>query len=314
MPFVLNNSNVHIIPCMWKGQGEHMKRNKVKILIVASIVVLASINIFLLSYIYTTLSYQNMIRKLHTLDMNMELFRSMEFKENSLEILLSENDKKHTDKIENITLSMMLNSYSCTKRGIFKYQQLSETIVKKVRETQVYQKLYNRYKTILSDIQYFPVPEDLDKEYLVSYENSWGDPRSYGGDRRHEGTDIMANVNKRGIYPIVSVSDGVVENKGWLEQGGYRIGIRSESGAYYYYAHMYSYAPDLEKGDKVVAGQLLGFMGDTGYSKVEGTTGKFDVHLHFGIYYTEGDEEISVNSYYILKYLEKHKLSYDFGE
>lgn len=299
---------------MWKGQGENMKRKKDKILIVASILILASINVFLLSYIHTTLSYQNMIRKLHTLDVNMELFRSMEFKENSLMRLLSENDKKHTDKIENITLSMMLNSYSCTKKGIFKYQKLSETMVKKVRETQIYQKLYERYKTILSDIQYFPVPEDLDKKYLVSFENSWGNPRTYGGDRRHEGTDIMANENIRGIYPVVSVSDGVVENKGWLEQGGYRIGIRSESGAYYYYAHLYSYAPDLEVGDKVLAGQFLGFMGDSGYSKVEGTTGNFDVHLHFGIYYMEGDEEKSVNPYYILKYLEHYKLSYAFGD
>ena len=299
---------------MWKGQGEHMKRKKDKILIVASILILASINVFLLSYIHTTLSYQNMIRKLHTLDVNMELFRSMEFKENSLMRLLSENDKKHTDKIENITLSMMLNSYSCTKKGILKYQKLSETMVKKVRETQIYQKLYERYKTILTDIQYFPVPEDLDKKYLVSFENSWGNPRTYGGDRRHEGTDIMANENIRGIYPVVSVSDGVVENKGWLEQGGYRIGIRSESGAYYYYAHLYSYAPDLEVGDKVLAGQLLGFMGDSGYSKVEGTTGNFDVHLHFGIYYMEGDKETSVNPYYILKYLEHYKLSYAFSD
>lgn len=299
---------------MWKGQGEHMRRNRGKILIVASILVLASINIFLLSFIHTTLSYQNMIRKLHTLDLNLELFRSMEFKEDTLTILLSDSDKKHTDKIENITLSMMLNSYTCTKKGVFKYQKLSETMVNKVSETKLYQKLYERYKTILSDIQYFPVPEDLNKKYQVSYENSWGNPRTYGGDRRHEGTDIMANENTRGIYPIVSVSDGVVENKGWLEQGGYRIGVRSESGAYYYYAHLYSYAPNLEIGDKVLAGQLLGFMGDTGYSKVEGTTGNFDVHLHFGIYYMEEDEEISVNPYYILKYLEQYKLSYAFGE
>ena len=281
---------------MWKGQGEHMKINKGKILIVASILVLASINILLLSYIHTTLSYQNMIRKLHTLDVNMELFRSMEFKEDTLTMLLSDSDKKRTDKIENITLSMMLNSYSCTKKGVSKYQKLSETMVDKVNETN------------------FPVPEDLGKKYLVSYENSWGNPRTYGGDRRHEGTDIMANENTRGIYPVVSVSDGVIENKGWLEQGGYRIGVRSESGAYYYYAHLYSYAPDLEIGDKVLAGQLLGFMGDTGYSKVEGTTGNFDVHLHFGIYYMEGNDEISVNPYYILKYLEQYKLSYAFGE
>lgn len=244
----------------------------------------------------------------------MELFRNMEFKEDSLKVLLSDRDKKNTDKIENITLSMMVNSYRCKNKNLYNYQKISEAMIKEIHDTGLYKKLYERYKILLSDIQYFPVAQDLEKKYLVSFENSWGNPRTYGGERRHEGTDIMANVNKRGIYPIVSVSDGVVENKGWLEQGGYRIGIRSESGAYFYYAHMYSYAPDLDIGDQVCAGQFLGFMGDTGYSKVEGTTGNFDVHLHFGIYYMEGDEETSVNPYYILKYLEQYKLSYAFEE
>ncbi|WP_455715571.1 M23 family metallopeptidase [Anaerosporobacter sp.] len=290
-----------------------MKRNKGKILIVASILVMAINSIFLLNSINTMVSYKNMIRKLHTLDVDMELFRSMEFEEDSLNLLLSEEDKNHNDKIENITLSMIINSYMCKNNNLFKFKKLSETMVRKIHESDLYNKLYERYKIILSDIQYFPVPCDLEKKYLVSYENSWGNARTYGGERKHEGTDIMANENKRGIYPIVSVSDGVVENQGWLEQGGYRIGIRSKSGAYFYYAHMYSYAPDLEIGDQVCAGQFLGFMGDTGYSKVEGTTGNFDVHLHFGIYYMEGDKETSVNPYYILKYLDQYKLSYEYG-
>ena len=70
---------------------------------------------------------------------------------------------------------------------------------------------------------------------------------------------------------------------GWLTLGGYRIGIRSENGVYYYYAHLSSYSDDLKTGDYVTAGQMLGFMGDTGYGE-EGTTGKFPVHLHVGIY------------------------------
>jgi len=45
-------------------------------------------------------------------------------------------------------------------------------------------------------------------------------------------------------------------------------------------------------------------MGNTGYGSI-GTEGKFDVHLHFGIYIkTDNYEELSVNPYYILKYLE----------
>ena len=52
------------------------------------------------------------------------------------------------------------------------------------------------------------------------------------------------------------------------------------------------------------AGELLGYMGDSGYGK-EGTVGKFPVHLHFGIYFMMGDKEISVNPYPILKAMEK---------
>ena len=42
--------------------------------------------------------------------------------------------------------------------------------------------------------------------------------RSYGGKRRHEGTDIMALDNKKGVLPIVSITDGVIEKMGWLEK------------------------------------------------------------------------------------------------
>ena len=110
----------------------------------------------------------------------------------------------------------------------------------------------------------------------------------------------MAENNIPGYFPIISITDGFVEKMGWLEKGGNRIGIRAKSGAYFYYAHLDTYAPGLKIGDKVIAGQLLGFMGDTGYGK-EGTKGKFDVHLHLGIYLSDENQEISVNPYWILK-------------
>ena len=53
-------------------------------------------------------------------------------------------------------------------------------------------------------------------------------------------------------------------------------------------------------------------MGDTGYGQ-EGTRGKFDVHLHVGIYVrTEQIPELAVNPYWFLKFLEARKLSYDY--
>ena len=134
---------------------------------------------------------------------------------------------------------------------------------------------------------------------------------SYGGERGHEGTDIMSNRNKRGLFPIVSMSDGVITNLGWIEKGGYRVGITSNSGIYYYYAHLDSFA-SIKKGDYVKAGQLIGFMGDTGYGPEE-TKGNFPVHLHVGIYIYRSGKEISINPYYLLKFLENKKLKYAYS-
>lgn len=147
---------------------------------------------------------------------------------------------------------------------------------------------------------YFPVELGLSGGEAVGFEDSFGDARSFGGDRTHEGCDIMAGDCPAGYLPVISVSDGTIENIGWLKLGGYRIGIRSRGGIYYYYAHLDSYANGLALGEQVQAGQLLGYMGDSGYG-AEGTRGQFPVHLHFGIY--TGAAEKSQNPYWLLKKL-----------
>ena len=167
-------------------------------------------------------------------------------------------------------------------------------------------------QAVWDDLQYFPVAESSDNSRLsVSFEDSWMFDRSYGGERGHEGTDIMPSVNEPGRFPVVSMTDGTVESKGWLELGGYRLGIRAPHGAYFYYAHLDSYA-DIEEGDTINAGDLLGFMGDTGYGTEEGTRGKFPVHLHVGIYLYQNEQEISVNPYPALSYVQDKKVSGDF--
>ncbi|MCI7796215.1 MAG: M23 family metallopeptidase [Lachnospiraceae bacterium] len=169
-------------------------------------------------------------------------------------------------------------------------------------------RLADGYRTVLSDLKCFPVPELFDPSVPeITYEDSWKDERSYGGERNHEGCDVMGDNLPSGFYPVVSMTDGTVEKIGWLEKGGYRIGIRSPSGAYFYYAHLSRYAGGLCEGTDVHAGELLGFMGDSGYGP-EHTTGKFPVHLHVGIYLkTAHCEELSVNPYWILRYLEKKR-------
>ncbi len=166
----------------------------------------------------------------------------------------------------------------------------------------------NICQSVWDDLVYFPVAAS--SEISVSFEDSWMYDRTYKEDRGHEGTDIMPDKNERGVLPVVSMTDGVVEKKGWLELGGYRIGIRAPHGAYFYYAHLDSYS-DLETGDEVKAGDVLGFMGDTGYGTDEGTMGKFPVHLHVGIYISSAGKEISVNPYPALKYTEEKIIDYE---
>ncbi len=181
-------------------------------------------------------------------------------------------------------------------------------IFRYIIDKEVLQSCISVYQSIFADIRYFPVADDIIKGVETTFDNSWGSGRSYGGDRTHQGTDIMSGNNIRGYFPVLSITDGVIENVGWLELGGYRVGVRSPSGAYYYYAHLCEYAEGIEEGAQITAGTVLGTMGDTGYSQVEGTTGNFDVHLHMGVYY--GDDEVSYNPYNMLKILEEHKVGF----
>lgn len=169
------------------------------------------------------------------------------------------------------------------------------------------------YEVFLADIVCFPVPDAAnDPAATTAYEDTWMAERTYGGKRGHEGTDIMAGIDERGYYPIVSMTDGVVEKIGWLPQGGWRIGIRAPHGAYFYYAHLDSYAGDFKEGDKVEAGRLIGYMGDSGYGP-EGTVGKFPVHLHLGVYLRANtDEERSVNPYRLLRFADRRRLRMEY--
>lgn len=211
---------------------------------------------------------------------------------------------------DQITALMIEYNYDLTKLKDLSYH--NEMML--LQKPAAYKKLSNAYAAVLKDLKFFPVPESTRSETPKPvYENSWNDRRTYGGERSHEGCDIMGSENERGFYPVVSISDGVVEKVGWLEQGGWRIGIRTNSGAYLYYAHLYSYSQEFKAGDLVSAGQLLGYMGDSGYGKAENTVGNFDVHLHLGIYLkTDHHEELSINPFWVLKYLEKHTLKYDY--
>lgn len=151
--------------------------------------------------------------------------------------------------------------------------------------------------------------------YGYSHCDDFGVARSFGFRRRHLGNDLMGAQGT----PIVAVEGGVVEAMGWNRYGGWRIGIRSSDGKrYYYYAHLQKdkpFAPGLEEGDLVQAGDLIGFMGRTGYSDRENTNNIETVHLHFGIQLVfeesqkECNSEIWIDAYDIVRLLSGHRSS-----
>lgn len=171
-----------------------------------------------------------------------------------------------------------------------------------------------REQSVISgETRFFPIAGSGLEELSFEYVDSWQADRSFGGDRHHEGCDIITSVNRRGVYPVVSMTDGTVEQLGWLKLGGWRIGIRSPGGMYYYYAHLESYAEDLQVGSEVLAGQFLGFVGDSGYGE-EGTTGQFVVHLHLGIYVPdENGEDQAVDPYPFLEERREDLIQADYG-
>ena len=151
--------------------------------------------------------------------------------------------------------------------------------------------------------------------YTYSHCDDFGANRSYGFQRKHLGHDMMGAHGT----PIVAVEGGVVEAMGWNRYGGWRIGIRSfDSRRYYYYAHLqkdHPYAEGLAVGDTVQAGDLLGFMGRTGYSDRENVENIEVVHLHFGMQLIfdesqkECQSEIWIDVYDLVQLLESHRSS-----
>lgn len=151
--------------------------------------------------------------------------------------------------------------------------------------------------------------------YGYTHYADFGASRSYGYRRPHLGNDLLGALGT----PIVAVEGGTVEALGWNQYGGWRVGIRShDRRRYYYYAHLRKdapFAPGLSEGDEVAAGQVIGFMGRTGYSARENVNNIETVHLHFGLQLIfdesqkECDSEIWVDVYEIVRLLDAHRSS-----
>lgn len=155
---------------------------------------------------------------------------------------------------------------------------------------------------------YFPLAKGFD----YSHCDDFGVGRSYGYQRKHLGHDMMGAVGT----PIIAVESGMVEALGWNQYGGWRIGIRSfDRKRYYYYAHLrqnYPFAENLEEGSIVTAGDVIGYMGHTGYSQTENVNNIKITHLHWGLQLIfdesqkECNSEIWIDVYPLTRFLAKH--------
>ncbi|WP_353885928.1 M23 family metallopeptidase [uncultured Clostridium sp.] len=153
----------------------------------------------------------------------------------------------------------------------------------------------------------------LAKNFPYSHYDDFGVSRSYGYRRRHLGHDMMGQTGT----PVIAVESGRVEALGWNQYGGWRIGIRSFDGKrYYYYAHLrkdYPYQSNLKEGSLVTAGDVIGYLGHTGYSTTENTNNIVEPHLHFGLQLIfdesqkEGNNEIWIDCYELIRFLSMNR-------
>lgn len=96
-----------------------------------------------------------------------------------------------------------------------------------------------------------------------------------GSERIHEALDIMAPLQT----PVVAVDDGKVVKLFNSVPGGLTVYQYDASGTFaYYYAHLDSYAADLEEGQELKRGDLIGYVGATGNANA------LAPHLHFAIF------------------------------
>lgn len=122
---------------------------------------------------------------------------------------------------------------------------------------------------------------------LCFFGDTWHAPR--GGGRLHVGVDIIANEGNL-LYAVV---DGEISKQYWDQPGalsGNGLRIAQPNGTYFTYLHMSGFAPGIKVGTQVKAGDVIGFVGNTGSSAT--------AHLHFEIHPNGGN---AINPYPYIK-------------
>jgi murein DD-endopeptidase MepM/ murein hydrolase activator NlpD len=108
----------------------------------------------------------------------------------------------------------------------------------------------------------------------ASFGDTFGAFRGDVAGNWHHGDDIFAPLGA----PVLACAEGTVFSVGWNDVGGNRLWLRDGQGNAFYYAHLSAFSPAARNGEHVKAGEVLGFVGNTG--DAEGTP----YHLHFEIH------------------------------
>jgi murein DD-endopeptidase MepM/ murein hydrolase activator NlpD len=114
------------------------------------------------------------------------------------------------------------------------------------------------------------------------YVDTYGAFRSDVPGNWHHGDDIFAPLGT----PVVAVASGTINRVGWEKVGGWRLWVRDAVGDEFYYAHLSGYAQTDLHSNRVTAGQVIGFIGNTGDAFTTSPHLHFEVHprplLHLG--------------------------------
>ena len=116
----------------------------------------------------------------------------------------------------------------------------------------------------------------------ASFSDTYGALRTDVAGNWHHGDDIFAPLGT----PVVAVAAGTVNRVGWNPVGGWRLWVRDGAGDEFYYAHLSGYTRAILHSKRVRAGEVIGFVGNTGDAFTTPPHLHFEIHprplLHLG--------------------------------
>jgi murein DD-endopeptidase MepM/ murein hydrolase activator NlpD len=92
----------------------------------------------------------------------------------------------------------------------------------------------------------------------------------------HHGDDIFAGLGT----PVLAVADGTLNRVGWEKLGGWRLWVRDGMRNEFYYAHLSGYSPLALRSKHIKAGDVIGFIGNTGDAFTTSPHLHFEIHPH----------------------------------